>query len=70
MKKTFTSVSGCVLKIGYIAFFFFGFAVPSTAQVSPNEILANSDITNQELLDKGQALVNGVRIALNLQAAE
>jgi hypothetical protein len=30
----------------------------------------NSDITNQELLDKGQVLVNGVRIALNLQAAE
>ena len=28
------------------------------------------DITNQELLDKGQVLVNGVRIALNLQAAE
>ena len=31
---------------------------------------ANSDITNQEFLDKGQVLVNGVRIALNLQAAE
>jgi hypothetical protein len=31
---------------------------------------ANSDITNQELLDKGQVLVNGVRIALNLQSAE
>jgi len=31
---------------------------------------ANSDITNQDLLDKGQVLVNGVRIALNLQAAE
>jgi len=31
---------------------------------------ANSDITNQELLDKGQVLVNGVRIALNLQMAE
>ena len=31
---------------------------------------ANSDITNQELLDRGQVLVNGVRIALNLQAAE
>jgi hypothetical protein len=31
---------------------------------------ANSDITDQELLDKGQVLVNGVRIALNLQAAE
>lgn len=30
----------------------------------------NADITNQELLDKGQVLVNGVRIALNLQAAE
>ena len=31
---------------------------------------ANSEITNQELLDKGQVLVNGVRIALNLQMAE
>jgi hypothetical protein len=31
---------------------------------------ANSDVTNQDLLDKGQVLVNGVRIALNLQAAE
>lgn len=31
---------------------------------------ANSEITNQELLDKGQVLVNGVRIALNLQLAE
>ena len=31
---------------------------------------ANSDITNQELLDKGQVLINRVRIALNLQAAE
>jgi hypothetical protein len=31
---------------------------------------ANSEITNQELLDKGQILVNGVRIALNLQLAE
>jgi hypothetical protein len=31
---------------------------------------ANAEITNQELLDKGQVLVNGVRIALNLQAAE
>jgi hypothetical protein len=31
---------------------------------------ANADVTNQELLDKGQVLVNGVRIALNLQAAE
>jgi hypothetical protein len=31
---------------------------------------ANSDITNQELLDKGQVLVSGVRIALNRQAAE
>jgi hypothetical protein len=30
----------------------------------------NAEITNQELLDKGQVLVNGVRIALNLQAAE
>ena len=31
---------------------------------------ANSEVTNQELLDKGQVLVNGVRIALNLQMAE
>jgi len=31
---------------------------------------AKSEITNQELLDKGQVLVNGVRIALNLQMAE
>ena len=31
---------------------------------------ANSDITNQELLNKGLVPVNGVRIALNLQAAE
>lgn len=31
---------------------------------------ANSEITNQELLDKGQVLVNGVRIALNLQMVE
>lgn len=31
---------------------------------------ANAEITNQELLDKGQVLVNGVRIALYLQAAE
>jgi hypothetical protein len=31
---------------------------------------ANSEITNQELLDKGQVLVNGVRIALNLQLVE
>jgi hypothetical protein len=30
----------------------------------------NSEITNQELLDKGQVLINGVRIALNLQMAE
>jgi len=30
----------------------------------------NLEITNQELLDKGQVLVNGVRIALNLQMAE
>lgn len=30
----------------------------------------NSEVTNQELLDKGQVLVNGVRIALNLQMAE
>jgi hypothetical protein len=31
---------------------------------------ANSEITNQELIDKGQVLVNGVRIALNLQTVE
>ncbi len=31
---------------------------------------ANSEITNQELLDQGQVLVNGVRIALNLQLVE
>jgi hypothetical protein len=31
---------------------------------------ADSEITNQELLDKGQVLVNGVRIALNLQLVE
>jgi hypothetical protein len=31
---------------------------------------ANSDITNQELLDRGQVLVNGVRVALNLQLVE
>jgi hypothetical protein len=31
---------------------------------------ANAEITNQELLDKSQVLVNGVRIALNLQLAE
>ncbi len=31
---------------------------------------ANSEVTNQELLDKGQVLVNGVRIALNLQMVE
>jgi hypothetical protein len=31
---------------------------------------ANSEITNQELVDKGQVLVNGVRIALNLQLVE
>lgn len=31
---------------------------------------ANSEITNQELIDKSQVLVNGVRIALNLQGAE
>jgi hypothetical protein len=30
----------------------------------------NSEVTNQELLDKGQVLVNGVRIALNLQLVE
>jgi hypothetical protein len=31
---------------------------------------ANNEITNQELIDKGQVLVNGVRIALNLQLVE
>lgn len=31
---------------------------------------ANAEITNQDLLDKGQVLVNGVRIALNLQLVE
>jgi hypothetical protein len=31
---------------------------------------ANAEITNQALLDKGQVLVNGVRIALNLQLVE
>jgi len=31
---------------------------------------ANAEITNQELIDKGQVLVNGVRIALNLQLVE
>jgi hypothetical protein len=31
---------------------------------------ANSEITNQELIDKSQVLVNGVRIALNLQMVE
>jgi hypothetical protein len=31
---------------------------------------ANNEITNQELIDKSQVLVNGVRIALNLQLAE
>lgn len=30
----------------------------------------NNEITNQELIDKSQVLVNGVRIALNLQAVE
>lgn len=34
------------------------------------EKFANNEITNQELIDKGQVLVNGVRIALNLQLAE
>jgi hypothetical protein len=31
---------------------------------------ANSEVTNQELIDKSQVLVNGVRIALNLQLVE
>jgi len=30
----------------------------------------NNEITNQALIDKGQVLVNGVRIALNLQLVE
>jgi hypothetical protein len=31
---------------------------------------ANAEVTNQELIDKGQVLLNGVRIALNLQLVE
>jgi hypothetical protein len=31
---------------------------------------SNSEITNQELIDKSQVLVNGVRISLNLQLVE
>jgi hypothetical protein len=31
---------------------------------------ANAEITNQELIDRSQVLVNGVRIALNLQIVE
>lgn len=31
---------------------------------------ANAEVTNQELIDNGQVLVNGVRIALNLQLVE
>jgi hypothetical protein len=31
---------------------------------------ANSEITNRELIDKSQLLVNGVRIALDLQLVE
>jgi hypothetical protein len=30
----------------------------------------NADITNQQLLDQSVILVNGVRIALNLQLVE
>jgi len=30
----------------------------------------NSEITNQALIDKSQVLINGVRIALNLQLVE
>ena len=30
----------------------------------------NNEITNQELIDKSQVLVNGVRIALTLQLVE
>jgi hypothetical protein len=41
--------------------------------IFPKELarqFANSDITNQALIDKSQVLVNGVRIALNLQLVE
>jgi len=31
---------------------------------------ADADITNQQLIDQSIVLVNGVRIALNLQTAE
>lgn len=31
---------------------------------------ANAEVTNQELIDKSQVLVNGVRIALNMQLVE
>jgi hypothetical protein len=31
---------------------------------------ADNEITNQALIDKSQVLVNGVRIALNLQLVE
>jgi len=31
---------------------------------------ANNEVTNQELIDKSQVLINGVRIALNLQLVE
>jgi hypothetical protein len=36
----------------------------------PAQKFANAEVTNQELIDKGQVLVNGVRIALNLQLVE
>ena len=37
---------------------------------NPAQKFANTEITNQELIDKSQVLVNGVRIALNLQLVE
>jgi hypothetical protein len=37
---------------------------------NPAGKFANSEITNQEMIDRGQVLVNGVRIALNLQLVE
>jgi hypothetical protein len=42
------------------------FLLPKTLALK----FTNAEITNQELLDKGQVLVNGVRIALNLQLVE
>jgi hypothetical protein len=37
---------------------------------NPTRKFVDSEITNQELIDKGQVLVNGVRIVLNLQLVE